>query len=264
VNRVREWFREFVGWVTTLSPWAFGLGYPLGSLFLSIIPAGTFWWMMEAVEIAGWLPQPKGAWIAAYFMFWWVIVMLIAAWFLFGVGGQMLRFYQYDRCRALDELIAKADERIWLIGLSLVPFTEESRLRELKKAVVERNVEVRMLIVNPDSEVAKFRNPELYEGDETLEKHIHQAIEKFGALQKSINKNHGDKGKHFNLRKYRGNASMSTFLVDNEARVGIILNQETGLYAPELRVANMGTQISLFKSIVDHYESVYEQAEIIE
>jgi hypothetical protein len=253
-----------VDWIISSSPIFFWVKLLSGSSLLSLIIYGSLFWLVETLDMTNTLPADRVPWIIIIVLVIWVFVLLTLITAIFGLGGHFARVDVYDRGRALDELLASANKKIWLVGLSLLPFTEESRIRELKKAIVERNVNVRILIVSPESEIAITRNKELYNGDDTLIDDIHLSIKKFKSLLKSIEQQHRNKVANISIRTYKGNAPMSTFIIDDEARVGILLNQSTGLFAPEIKILNRGSQVSIYRAVIGHFDSVFNEAQNIE
>jgi hypothetical protein len=62
----------------------------------------------------------------------------------------------YDRMRWL---ISHAQKRVWLQGISLKSFFEPGKLyAELRQALKRNDVDVRILLLNPDSEQARYRS----------------------------------------------------------------------------------------------------------
>ena len=136
------------------------------------------------------LPLPDYIWEPQSIGVLWGVMMVIGFWFLFdrrgktvrsSVGEDSVRFrVGEDRVHSLD--IPQAKKRVWLLGLSLLPFATERYIGQLKEAMIKRGVEVHILLLDPDSEVALSRHKQLYEGDRTLPDDIRGALQSFKEL----------------------------------------------------------------------------------
>ncbi len=249
-------------WITNFKPGKFWWLFTMGTFFLASVIAKGVYFILDAFDKANVLPNDPGMLIVSLFLALWIIVMIMTATFIFTFGGRLIRFdLPTDRLDSLKEsgLISKTDERIWLIGLSLHPFTSEGWIKILENKI-KKGVSVKLLIFDPNTEFAKNRSSSLRRDERALADDIKEAIEAFTGFKKTLSINYRAFADKFEVHLYKGNACMSAFILDDEARVGLYLNGDTGLSAPELRVVNKGSQIDFFSKIERHFETIWGES----
>jgi hypothetical protein len=117
----------------------------------------------------------------------------------------------------------------------LRPFAEEGWLKKLENKIID-GVQVRLLILDPTAEIATTRACSMGHGSRHLCDDINDAIDSFKILKDRLDQNHPTYTNNFEIHLYKGNASMSCFILDDEARIGLYMEGGTGLSAPEIRV----------------------------
>ncbi|MCH9828260.1 MAG: hypothetical protein K0U79_10990 [Gammaproteobacteria bacterium] len=119
---------------------------------------------------------------------------------------------------------------------------------------------MRLLLYSPKTEFSKNRASSISGGGQSLADDIEGASGRFYDWKRELQSKYGDSASRFEVRVYRDNPSMSTFIIDDVALVGIYLKGGTGLTAPELIVHNKGAQASAFCQFEEHFEKVWEDA----
>lgn len=199
------------------------------------------------------------------FLICWIVVMIVVASIVFTSGGNLIRYaLPTDRLDSLkiSNLVSKTKKNISLIGLSLYPFANESWLKILEEKI-RNGVTVKVLIFDPNTEFARTRQSSLRKTGHKLSDDIDESIKIFTDFKKSLSRNHAADNDKFELRLYKGNASMSAFIFDDEIRLGLYVENSTGLSAPEIRIANQGGQADIFERVQNHFESVWNKSSII-
>lgn len=253
-------FHTLAEWITACTPTQFGWVFTIGTLGLSFLIANFSYFVLDAFDKAHALPANPGMLIISLFLALWILVMIATATFIFGFGGKFIRYdIPSDRLDSLksSNLISKANKRIWLIGLSLYPFASEGWIKTIEHKIKE-GVMVKLLIYDPETEFAETRASSLPGKNKTLADDINESIKIFTDFKERIQTNHPTLTDKFEIRLYKGNASMSTFIVDNEMRVGLYINNLTGLTAPEIRIVNKGKQADIFSQIEGHFRTIWD------
>jgi len=257
---LKNQLQKLAEWITNFKSSSFSFLFALGTFFLTgVIAKGTYF-ILDAFDKAKVLPDEPGVLILSLFLVLWILVMIMTATFVFSLNGRLIRFdLPTDRLDSLKEsgLISRTNERIWLIGLSLHPFSSQGWM-DIIEDKIKKGVSIQLLIFNPETEFATKRSSSLRGDSRTLADDITDAIEKFKGFKQTLITNYRASSDKFEVRLYKGNASMSAFILDDEARVGLYLNDGTGLSAPELRVVNKGSQIDFFKKIERHFETIWD------
>jgi hypothetical protein len=188
--------------------------------------------------------------------------MVICASLLFGLGGRLLKYVIPDNRLAdlkTSGLTKNAKDSISLIGLSLYPFANEEWMN-IFESKLKNGVKIKLLIVDPETEFAKYRHTSLRDKNKYLSDDINTSINIFRNFKSDISEKLGGININFEVRLYTSNASMSTFIFDDEARLGLMIENGTGLTAPEIRISNSGKQVDLFRIITDHFGNVWDKA----
>lgn len=236
----------------------FWLKFSVGTFVIPASLATTVIFNLDNIEKVIPLPTEPGMYIFSIFLIAWIFVMIAVATIVFTYGGHLIRYsIPDDRLDTLKTsgLITKTHKKISLIGLSLHPFSNESWRRILEDKI-KTGVLVRLLIFDPDTEFAKNRQSSL-QYDRKLCDDINEAVNRFSALKAKISKNNAEYSENFDLRLYKGNASMSAFIFDDEIRLGLYIENLTGLTAPEIRIANQGGQTDIFSLVEEHFDNVW-------
>lgn len=244
--------------ITRWSSIKFVLFFTFGTLSLAFVISNFFYNILDALDKAKLLCEDPGWLILCVFLFIWVLMLIIVSTIIFKLGGRLIRYdLSGDRLDALEKsgLIVKARKRIWLIGYSLLPFAQEGWLRKLENKIID-GVEVRLLILDPLSEIAKERDSSI--GHSRLSDDINDAIGKFNKLKEKFDKNHPTISSKFEVRLYKKNASMSCFILDDEARIGLYLEGGTGLSAPEIRITKREADMLFFEKIERNFVGIWE------
>jgi hypothetical protein len=247
---------------TKLPPGKFCLFFSFGTLTLAFVAANIFYNILDAFDKARVLPDHPGILIICLFLALWVGVMIMTATVIFTLGGKLIRYdLSKERLDSLKKsgLLSKTKSRIWLIGLSLLPFAQEGWLSIIRDKINE-GVEVKLLIFDPNTQFANDRPSSIGAGGSNLSHDINEAIKKFKDFKAELNRDYPTVSNHFEVHLYKGNASMSCFILDDEARLGIYLAKATGLTAPEIRVTKRAADNDFFKMIEASFQETWNSS----
>jgi len=260
---ITDRLQSAVEWLYTRTFANFILGFPIATLFVTTVIISPFYYLTDIyVKVSTHPDEDVGQILLSLFLLLWIVIMVIAAALLFALGSRTLKYVNTDN--RVDDLktsglIDQTKCSISLIGLSLIPFTSEDWQSILEKKLISR-VKIKLLIADPKTEFSQNRRSSLRRQDK-LSDDIERSIERFTDFKSDISERHGDISKNFEFRVYKNNASMSTFIFDDEIRLGLMIEQGTGLTAPEIRISRKGKQVELFKQITEHFDNVWKDAE---
>jgi len=264
VSWIKTKLEQLAEWLYALKRIWFIFGFPVGTFFITTISISPFYYLTDiCFKISVCSKEDAGHLLLSFFLSIWLIVMTLSAVYIFTFGSHILR-YVILRNRVEDlktsGLVNKTKRNISLIGLSLHPFANQDWTGIIEEKLKE-GVNVKLLITDPKTEFAKNRHSSLHNQEDNLCDDIEKAINIFTDFKESISRKHGDISDNFEVRLYKNNASMSTFIFDDEIRLGLIIEKGTGLDAPEIRIRNRGKQVEIFKKIQEHFDNVWSEAE---
>ncbi len=250
-------------WLYTLKPIYFILGFPIGTFLITTISISPFYYLTDiCFKMSVCSEDEAGHLLLSSFLGIWLVFMVLSVTLIFTFGSHILKYVILrDRVEDLKTsgLLNKTKHNISLIGLSLHPFANQPWLNTIEEKL-KSGVKIRLLIVDPITEFAINRHSSLRSREDKLCDDINKSIKIFSDFKLDISSRHGDISDNFEVRKYKNNASMSTFIFDDEIRLGLIIENGTGLTAPEVRISNRGKQIDIFKQINDHFDNVWKRA----
>jgi hypothetical protein len=242
----------------------FILAFPIVTFVIAVFIGDILYYLTDIYfKIISHSEADEGLIALSLFFLLWAVCMALCASLLFGLGNRLLKYVTiHDRVNDLKSsgLVKKTKHSISLIGLSLHPFSTQDWMNILEEKLRD-DVKVRLLIVDPETEFAQMRHSSFPSQKDKLCDDINDAIKKFSGFKEHISINLDvNVRNNFEVRKYKNNASMSTFIFDDEMRLGLMIEKGTGLTAPEIRISNHGKQSDLFKKIQDHFEIVWSDA----
>lgn len=259
-----DWLKEnsfkLAELITRLSLIKFVVFFTFGTLSLAFIIANFFYNILDALDKAKVLCNDPGWPILCAFLFIWVLMLIFVSTIIFNYGGRLVRYdLSGDRVDALEKsgLFVKSRNRIWLIGYSLLPFANEGWLKKFENKIID-GVQIRLLILDPSTEIAKERVSSI--GHINLSDDINDAIRKFKNFQQRFEKNHPTISSNFEIRLYKKNANMSCFILDDEARIGLYLEGQTGLSAPEIRITKKEADKLFFEKIERNFVGIWDSS----
>lgn len=261
MNWLKEQIYKLAESITHLSSVNFFLSITLGTFALTYLSTNFFYIILDAIDKSDLLPDKPGLLLISLYLSLWIVITLITSTVIFTLGGKLIRYdISSDRLDFLTKsgLISKTRKRIWLIGLSLYPFATEGWFNIFEKKIQE-GVSVRLLVLDPSSGFAKERYSSL-SNNHFLSDDINEAIDKFKEFKRKIEKYYPKQINQFEIRLYNGNASMSCFILDEEARVGFYMKERTGLSAPEIRVNNRTSHKEFFKMFECNFQLIWDSS----
>jgi hypothetical protein len=263
MNWINEKLQKAIELIYKLNYRWFILVFPAVTLVITSLGLSTFYYLFDICFKANICPREhEGEILLSSFLLIWIVFMVIFASLLFGVGSRTLKYINItDRVDDLKTsgLVNKTKSDISLIGLSLFPFTTEDWQNIFEKKL-KSGVHIKLLIVDPETEFATNRHSSLRDKNKKLANDIEIALDNFTNFKNYISEKHGELSNNFEVGLYKNNASMSTFICDDEIRLGLIIEKGTGLTAPEIRINKFGKQAQLFKIISDHFNEVWKSA----
>jgi hypothetical protein len=266
MNWIKGRLESAVEWLYTRTFINFIFGFPIATLFVTAAIISPFYYLTDIYfKVSTHLDEDVGQILLSFFLFLWIVIMVISAALLFALGSRTLKYVSItDRVNDLKTsgLVNKIQNNIYLIGLSLSPFTTEDWQNIFEKKLLS-GVDIKLLVVDPATEYAINRHSSLRGKEDKLSDDIKTAINRYTKFKDYMSEKHGDVSNNFEVGLYSNNASMSTFICDDEIRLGLIIEKGTGLTAPEIRINKHGKQAALFKIITDHFNEVWKGAKKI-
>tara|TARA_R110001583_G_scaffold188376_1_gene350461 strand:+ start:2009 stop:2833 length:825 start_codon:yes stop_codon:yes gene_type:complete len=263
MNWINEKLQKAIELLYKLNSRWFILVFPAATLVITSLGLSAFYYLFDICFKADICPKEhEGEILLNFFLLLWIACMVICASLLFGLGSRTLKYINItDRVDDLKTsgLVNRTKSNISLIGLSLFPFTSEN-WQNIFEEKLKSGVHIRLLVVDPNTEFATGRHSSLRGQNKKLCNDIETAVGHFTDFKAYMSSTHGDVSKNFEIGLYKNNASMSTFICDDEIRLGLIIEKGTGLTAPEIRINKHGKQAPLFEIITDHFNEVWKDA----
>jgi hypothetical protein len=153
-----------------------------------------------------------------------------------------------------EQRVAKAKERIDIIGFGLRALREDFRLDGLRRWASA--VEVRILLIDPDfpsigTHVADLRDQEEGQPTGTIATEVHTFVRECASLIR-------DSGLRFHVRLYGVLPAVNYFRVDDEAFWGPYLMRQPSRSSPTLLVKRGSP---LFEKLAEHFEAIWSRDE---
>jgi diadenosine tetraphosphate (Ap4A) HIT family hydrolase len=163
--------------------------------------------------------------------------------------------------------VERTRERCWLMGTSLSKWSEDAEFRRIVREKLQgiNNYELRLLILDPNSEEAFYRNTQEDKTTNRIKRAIGNFQKNFGRIFKD---NHASKdndktkirGKA-EIRLYRLPVSNSILIFDDELIVGHYLSSLPNKDAIALHLKKIsGRDGGLFTQYSKHFEEVWDKA----
>jgi hypothetical protein len=261
ITNFRDMLQTFVHWLWGQGAIKFGLYFVFGTFVLAVTLLNLSYNFIDLGFKINFfsVEKAKSIYFSFLFLFWVVSIFCIAA-FITSFGSQILRYFIVrDRVSDLktSNLFTRTKVHIDLMGLSLMPFTSQDWSNCFEEKLLA-GVKMRLLIVDPCTEYAKNRHSSV--SNANLSEDIELSIKAFKVFFDKFIQQHGQANAKFQLRKYKNNPSMSLFIFDSEVRLGLLLEKDTGLTAPEIRLHNHGKQVDLFNKVQKHYDDIWAKS----
>lgn len=260
MNGIKENLNLVVEWLYAHNFIWFLFGFTIFTFLLTALTISPFYYLTDIYFKVYLLPEKDdGQILLSLFLIIWLICMTIVASLLFRSGSRFLKYLitsnRVDDLKT-SGLVNKTEHSISLIGLSLIPFSDED-WRNIFENKLKDGVKIRLLIADPDTDFTLNRVTSVGGSEDKLSDDIKESIKKFKGFKGRISEQHRN---NFEVRSYKNNASMSTFIFDDEIRLGLMIEKGTGLTAPEIRISNRGKQVALFKQVKGHFDNVWDAA----